>query len=97
MFSPGSEAMPEDCPSSHTPLIWYTEGIFLVKVTFFFFLNIAQSTDCIKIFQAPFSDLKGEADAFTHSKKSLFQIYMYSKPLEFFFPTNSFFFFAVFL
>lgn len=43
--------------------------------------------DGIKIFQAPFSDLK-EADTFIRSKKSLFRICMYSKPLELFFPTN---------
>lgn len=50
--------------------------------------------DCNKIFQAPLSDPKGEADALTHSKKSLFQIYMYSKPLEFFFHQLLFFFFS---
>lgn len=66
------------------PLSGYAGGIFLSKLFFFFF--IAQCMDCNKIFQAPLSDPKGEADALTHSKKSLFQIYMYSKPLEFFSP-----------
>lgn len=81
------------------PLSGYAGGIFLDKL--FFFFNIAQSMDCNKIFQAPLSDPKGEADALTHSKKSLFQIYMYSKPLEFFFHQLLFlfffFFFTIFL
>ena len=55
--------------------------------------------DYIKISQAPFSDPKGEADTFTHSKKSLFRVrvcvYIYVRVClfqttgTFFFPTNS--------
>lgn len=48
--------------------------------------------DYIRIFQSPFSDPKGDVDIFTQSKKSLFHIYMNSKPLEFFFPQTQFFF-----
>lgn len=50
--------------------------------------------DCIKIFQAPFSDPRGEANTFTHSKKSLFHTrthahthtHMYPNHCNFFFP-----------
>ena len=34
--------------------------------------------DCIKIFQAPFSDPRGEANTFTHSKKSLFHTHTHT-------------------
>lgn len=78
------------------PLSGYAGGIFLDKL---FFFNIAQSMDCNKIFQAPLSDPKEEAATLTHSKKSLFQIYMYSKPPEFLFHQLHFFFllFTIFL
>ena len=57
--------------------------------------------DCTKIFQAPFSDPRGEANTFTHSKKSLFHTHTHTHThtriqttVTFFPPQTPFYFFS---
>lgn len=91
VFSPWWNVMPEDS----LPLLPLTPYLVVQKRFFwidFFFLLISHSPWTISKFSRHLSsDPKAEADTFTHSKKSLFHIYMYSKPLEFFFHKLTFF------